>query len=248
MKDSRTILYKNLGQGVLEESTGLPYVVPEGYFDNLSTIINMKLPKENIAHQDVIKFPALDVPKGYFDDLSSNILASIDSFKNNREDELLSITPVLSEISKEIPYYMPTNYFENFKVPNKESIEEPKVAKFISITNRMVWLRVAIAASVIGILLVGAIVYSNKGKNDENNYASYKNVDIKSSIKKISDEDLEKYLNNDYIASNTEMIILDDGDAPDAPSVEQKVESVSDNDLEQYLQDVATSPTGKKGI
>lgn len=238
MENSRTILYKNLRAEELRRDMPLPYVAPEGYFDNISADIINKLPKEEVLLAG-IKKPAFNVPEGYFDDLSENILSSI---KNNKADGLAFVAPVLQTISKQVPYQVPEGYFENLQVDKKKSVEVAKEAKVVSITKRIIWLRIAVAASIIGLIVLGASISSNK--NSEN-YASYKNVDLKNSVKKVSDEDLEKYLNNDYIASNTDMIILDDGDAPD---VEQKIQSVPDEDLRQYLQDASKSKKRKKGI
>ena len=238
MENSRTILYKNLKVEELREELPLPYVVPEGYFDSISTDIMNKLPKEEFLLAD-IKTPSFSVPEGYFDNFSDNILTLI---KNNSAEELASIAPVFNTISKQVPYQVPEGYFENLLVDNNKSSEVAKTAKVVSITNRIIWLRAAVAASIIGLIVLGVSISSNK--NTES-YASYKNVDLKSSVKKVSDEDLEKYLNNDYIASNNDMIILDDGDAPD---VEQKIQSVPDEDLRQYLQDASKSKKRKKGI
>ena len=241
MENSRTILHENLRTEELQRDVPLPYIVPEGYFDTIYADIINKLPKEEVLLAG-IKQPYFDVPDGYFNDLSNNILASINAQQNNIEEELASIAPVFNTISKQVPYQVPEGYFENLQVDNNKSVEVAKEAKVISITKRTIWLRVAVAASVIGILFIGASIFSHK--NNEN-YTSYTNVDLKSSVKKVSDEDLVKYLNNDYIASNNDMIILDDGDAPD---VKQKIQAVPDADLSQYLQETRTSKNRKKGI
>lgn len=241
MENSRTILYKNLRAEEQRRDVPLPYVVPEGYFDSVSADIINKIPKEKVLLTD-IKIPRFDVPEDYFNDLSDNILSSINKQQNNIEEELASIAPVFNTISKQLLYQVPEGYFENLQVDNKKSVEVAKETKVVSITKRIIWLRVAVAASIIGLLVLGASISSNK--NSEN-YASYKNVDLKNSVKKVSDEDLEKYLNNDYIASNNDMIILDDGDAPD---VKQKIQAVPDEDLSQYLQETRTSKNRKKGI
>ena len=80
-----------------------------------------------------------------------------------------------------------------------------------------------------------------------NNYSSYKSVDVQGTVKKVSDDDLEKYLNNnEYLTSNTDMII---GDENEELNPKQEIKSVSDNELIQYLKDAGNSKkTVKKGI
>jgi hypothetical protein len=93
--------------------------------------------------------------------------------------------------------------------------------------------------------LAGFIFNDNSGiKNVSDSNIAYRGIDLNKTVKKISDDDLKMYLNNDYL-SNTDMVILDDGAAPD---VEQKVEAVSDDDLNKYLQDAATTTNLKKGL
>ena len=246
MKDSRKILYENLETEMLQTGIKLPYVVAEGYFDNFSANVLKGLTKEEALLQ-AIRVPNYNVPNGYFDDLSNQIFARVNSLKSNDDDELTLIAPVFNTISKELPYQVPDNYFERIEIAQNVVEKETKVAKIISIAKYKSWIRVAVAASIIGILVAGATIFSiNKHSKDAYlSYKSYKTEDLNASIKKLSDDDLIKYLNNDYIASNSEMIILEDGIAP---SVKQKVEAVSDKDLEEYLQEAANKPRRKKGI
>lgn len=51
------------------------------------------------------------VPDGYFDGLASSILSKIGS--QNSSDELKTLSPFLASISKQMPYTVPLNYFEN---------------------------------------------------------------------------------------------------------------------------------------
>ena len=241
MKDSKTILHESLGKKMLEQSIQLPYVVPEGYFDSLATTVLQQLPKEE-AQLPIVSQPVYAVPEGYFDGLSNSILSRVTASLQESADELATIAPVLHTISSQLPYQAPEGYFDNLSV-NMQSTEQPQVAKVISITGRILWLRKAVAASIVGVILLGATVFYQRGNGDT--YASYKNVDLNKSVNKLSDDDLIKYLDNDYIASNTETIILDDGAAP---SLEQDAQTVPDDDLTQYLHEASTHKRRKKGI
>jgi len=238
MKNSKTILHESLGKKVLEQSIGLPYAVPEGYFDRFASSVLEQLPEEAL-HLPIVSQPVFSVPEGYFDGLSNHIMARVTA--SDTLDESVGIAPVLPTLSTELPYQVPEGYFENLTI-KKQSGEQPQ-ATILSITSRKLWLRMAVAASIVGFILLAATTFYFK--DTRNNYASYKNVDLNKSVNKLSDDDLIKYLDNDYIASNTETIILDDGIAP---SLEQDAQVVPDNDMTQYLREVSRHKRHKKGI
>jgi len=104
-------------------------------------------------------------------------------------------------------------------------------------------MNIAVAASLLGIVISSAILFSTKSNNSVR-YLSYKSVDVKGSVNKLSDDELVKYLNTDVEAGSVDMTITDDGAEPD---VNQRIKSVSDFDLDSYLQESATSNV-KKGI
>ena len=241
MKNSKTILHESLGKGVLQQSIGLPYDVPEGYFDSLATTILERLPKGE-AQLLAVSQPPFSVPEAYFDRLSNNVLSIITVLSQDSGDEAVSVDPLLNTISSQLPYQTPEGYFENLTL-DTELFEQPKDTKVISIATRVLWLRMAVAASIVGVVLLAATIFYQR--DNGGTYASYKNIDLNKSVNKLSDDDLIKYLDNDYIASNTETIILDDGVAP---SLEQDAQAVPDNDMAQYLREVSKHKRRKKGI
>ena len=239
MKNSKTILHESLGKKVLEPSIGLPYDVPQGYFNHITKALLEKLPKDE-AQYNRTTLPSYSLPEGYFEGLSDNILAKVKAI--NFTDELDSVLPLIKTISRQLPYEVPVGYFDNLTI-NTTLSEQPQVAKVVYITSKKFWLRMAVAASIFGVIVLAATTFYHKETG--NTYASYKNVDLNKSVIKLSDDDLIKYLDNDYIASNTETIILDDGNAP---SLEQDAQVVPDNDMTQYLREVSTHKRRKKGI
>ena len=241
MKNSKTILQESLRTPMLEQSIKLPYAVPEGYFDSLATTLLAYLPKDKVLIKNT-SFPTFSLPEGYFEGLSDSILARVSVLSNDLGDELYSTIPVLKTISNQLPYQVPEGYFENHAIKS-QSTEQPQVARVVSIRSMRIWLRMAVAASVVGIILLAATNLYHK--DNSNSYASYKSVDLNKSVNNLSDDDLIKYLDNDYIASNTETIILDDGAAP---SIEQDAQDVTDKDLTQYLKESSKHKRHKKGI
>lgn len=227
---------------ILDKVISLPYIVPKIYFTNLALNIEMVVGNIEIIKEEGI--PNFSVPEGYFDNLSTNVLSLI-----NREEvnaELSLIAPTLKTIPTNIPYQVAEGYFNDFRVYNHQSANNASKAKVVSI-NKGRWFQIAVAASVVGIIAVSGYFIFDKQETVTNNYASYKSVDVQGSVKKVSDDDLEKYLNsNDYLTSNTDVII---GDENEDLNPKQEIKSVSDNELKQYLKEAGNSKkTVKKGI
>lgn len=101
-----------------------PYVVPEGYFDNLAQLVLARVSANSLVYS---------VPEGYFEGFASSVLdrikagqgmvgptagsalgADLESSdrKESVQGELLRLSAVLSGISRETPYRLPEGYFE----------------------------------------------------------------------------------------------------------------------------------------
>ena len=217
----------------------LPYQVEEAYFDRFSqTMI------EIVSSLDNRKQPNYVIPNDYFAGLADNILSRIKEAEI--ANELAEIT-TLNILSKDNIYSLPQGYFENFSVSLNESTAfESEIAQggnVISMNNYKKWMNIAVAASLLGIIITSAILFSTKSNNSDR-YLSYKSVDVTGSVKKLSDDELVKYLNTDVEAGSVDMTIIDDGAEPD---VDQRIKGVSDFDLDQYLQESAITNV-KKGI
>ena len=221
----------------------LPYQVDEAYFDGFTQ--NMIAIVSSLEENNQ---PNFSIPENYFDGLAVNILNRI---KEVRENEIVSTSP-LNQVSKEHLLNLPEGYFENFNVSigekvvtesDNEESEHSKSAKVVSIISYKKWMNIAVAASLLGVVISSAILFSTK-TNSSGRYLSYKSVDVKGSVNKLSDDELVKYLNTDVEAGSVDMTITDDGAEPD---VNQRIKSVSDFDLDSYLQESATSNV-KKGI
>ena len=244
-----TTIEKTFGSNSLETNkfvTGihLPYQVDDAYFDGFpQKMLEIVFSSENSKH------PNFSIPENYFSGLADNILNRIkeDNLKKDLEGE----SP-LNKVSKVHLYNLPEGYFENLSLSIGEDLEEETIikesdksegAKIVSIDRYKKWMNIAVAASLLGIVITSAILFSTKSNSSER-YLSYKSVDVKGSVKKLSDDELVKYLNTDVEAASVDMTITDDGAEPD---VDQRIKSVSDFDLDSYLQESATSNV-KKGI
>lgn len=245
MENKETILKELTATStILDKGIGLPYIVPENYFENLSIKPDFVELKTEILKEEKIQFPNLFVPDCYFNDLSSSIIATI-----NREEidkELTLLAPKLKTISNKMPYQLSDNYFNEFRVEDNQLTKSVAKIKVLSIYKNR-WFQIAIAASVASVIAISGYFIADKTSNVNNNYASYKSVDVQVSVNKVSDDDLEKYLSNsDYLTSNTEVIIGDEGEDLNP---KQEIKSVSDNELKKYLKEAGEcKKTFKKGI
>lgn len=226
-------------KSILANGICLPYQVEHSYFERFP--IEML---EKVSTSDKSQQPNYAIPNNYFDGLAGTILSKIKA--EDSSNEILN-APTLNNLSKENLYELPEGYFENFNI----TVNQPEIVKVEHITNSKVvsinkykqWMNIAVAASILGIVIASAILFSTKNNNSER-YLSYKSVDVKGNVNKLSDDELVRYLNTDVEAASVDMTIIEDGAEPD---VDQRIKSVSDFDLDLYLQESAITNL-KKGI
>ena len=247
MEKRETILNElKASSTILDKGIELPYIFSANYFDNFSANMLDNI-KENVEeYVPVTSVPNFSLPEGYFSNLSDNILASIK--KDEIKQELQIIAPTLASISNTLPYQVSSSYFDNFTANHNQFSKNHKEAKVVSITlYKRKWFQIAVAASIAGLIAISGYFANNNTSSSINTYASYKSVDVQGSARKVSDDDLEKYLNNnDNLTSNTDIII---GDENEDLNPKQEIESVSDNELKQYLKEAGDGKkTVKKGI
>ncbi len=226
----------------LDKGIDMPFVVSEAYFKNLSMDILKDIEKGEHVPNKNIEFPNYSIPNNYFSNLSNSILENI----QNKEvsDELSSFAPTLNSIAKKAPYQVPDNYFNDFTLNTKvQTTTYSSETKVVSIVNKK-WYQIAIAASIIGFIATLGYFIFEKSSSINASYASYKSVDVQGSVQKVSDDDLEKYLNNnDVVTSSTDLII---GDDAEEVNPKQEIKTVSDNELKQYLKEVGESKKNVK--
>ena len=222
----------------------LPYDVPADYFKTLPSILIKDIADDKIGSAEKLGFADYSVPDGYFEGLSNTVLASVGNIEER--DGLDSIAPIFKTISREVPYQVPAGYLENLQANALKSESKPTTTKVIPVSHAGYWTRIVVAAATVGVIVLCATLFSGRDTKTPTTYLSYKSVDLKGNLDKLSDDELEKYLNNDNLTSNADLIILDDGALPNV--AEQKIQTVSDEDLKQYLQETGTSKNVKKGI
>ena len=128
-------------------SKKMPYALPEGYFETLPFELLGKLAMP-------IHKPA--VPEGYFDALPSLLLAKVKG--QEVQQELESVAPLLNTISKQMPYEVPSGYFENLELPDRK--EAAPVISIHSKRKPWLWAAAACVLAVVGMIAWQYIFYS----------------------------------------------------------------------------------------
>ena len=168
------------------------YTVPAGYFEGLADLVLNRikaLEAGNAVEELGFLSPMLTgssrqmpytVPAGYFDELEKRLMTVVDE-SNQRlssglpaqtaEEELESISPLLSSLSKKMPFIVPEGYFETLSSGKKEQQEKTAdhltvvtETKIVSILNRQ-WFRYAAAAVITGMIALAG--FFNNGNTKE---------------------------------------------------------------------------------
>ena len=219
---------------ILNISKENTYKAPEGYFDGLAASILNRIKAtetENVQEELELLSPLLGKiekknpftsPTGYFDDLSKTITEGVQAIEFVNE-ELENLSPVMNSLKEKNVYSVPQGYFENFATETLNKIQH-QPAKVISIGFGRKILRYAAAAVVVGVMTLGAYKIINPSNAP----------DETATIAKVSDHDLEGFLDNNSIsiadtsaATNTEITEDDTKDL---------LADVSDEELQQYLE------------
>jgi hypothetical protein len=207
-----------------------PYSIPEGYFEDLASAVLAKIKGEtpfSVMDELVQLSPFLagiskkmpySVPEDFF---QSNI-EGLKAFTSENEESL-----VLSFIDKEMPYEVPTGYFANIseQVLEKVSGEGAKVVPMM----RRKWMRLAVAATVTGIMAISGIFYfGNRGSNGTSS-------DPVTAVKKASTQELNDFINTTAITDDKSQVTVNNN-----PKPEKIFADVSDKELNDFLDQMPT--------
>ncbi len=227
----------DLGSSLRNQEAQNFYTVPTGYFEELANQIMSRIKaleasntKEELAYlsslfSNASKEIPYAVPAGYFQNLSDAVLQRINEHKdhqiNNEEIEILS--PLLSSLKNKNPYSVPVGYFESL-----ETNIEKKESKVISITSRR-WYRLAVAAVVFGVIVIGGLLFIRKGQPDINkNPQAWINKNVN---KKVSTDKIDEFVK---LAEGGTLNTVGGTDA-DKQTVKELMKDVSEKEIEDFL-------------
>ena len=220
------------------------YVVPYGYFEGLPAHIMSRIKaleasnaNEELAYlspllSGVSKEMPYSVPAGFFQNLSEDVLLFVTKHKDHQtsEEEIGTLSPLLSRLKNKNPYSVPAGYFDNI-----EPRIEKKEAKVISITKRR-WYRFAVAAAIIGVIVIGGILFFNSRKVDPN-----KNPDewiAKNVNKKVSGEKIDEFVK---LAEDESLNVTDENDEAKQAEIKELMKDVPEKEIQDFLDDAIVS-------
>lgn len=199
------------------------FSVPPGYFDNLAFDIINKI------ERDILPVPAnpFEVPAAYFESFASNVMLKIQEEETRRIKELEETAPVLAKIGNKNVYTVDKNYFENTLENWKKPIAQTPVIAINSFKSRL--LRLAAAASVLGLVITASILYVNNNHQIVNDNTS---TEIRKQLANLSTEDISNYLQKDENHQTLSRPAVDDS----VPDIENMLKKATDDEIEKYLE------------
>ena len=229
-----------LGSGLKDHNPQNIYTVPAGYFEGLAVqILNRIKALEATNAKDELKYlsPLLSsiskempysVPPGFFQNLSEDVLKIISEQEDYQtsEEEIESLSPLLSSLKNKKTYSAPTGYFERL-----ETKIEKKETKVISISRRS-WYRLAIAAVVIGIVVIGGLLFIKSGQvNPVDNPHAW----IEKNVKKVDQAKIDEFVSlaNDDSSEKVD----NESDAAKKAEIKELMKDVSEKEIEEFLND-----------
>lgn len=212
--------------------------VPEGYFEGFAARMMDKIKDISSPSGEEIQSPLLSrigknmpyqVPEGYFDTLEPIV-------------EEPGLSPLMAGLKGMTAYEAPEGYFERLPEilsARIGSLKEKSPARVISISRqKKVWWQYSAAAVVAAfVFTIGWLrLHTPSGKQGVNN------MDVAQSLAKVSDQDIQSYLDNqdnhmaqiqqdDVTGNSTASLEFSDND------IKSFLGDVSDNDLSQYMEE-----------
>jgi hypothetical protein len=201
-----------------------PYSVPQDYFNSLAESVLLHVQLSQL--RNTATATPFSVPEGYFENLAGSILSNTRNGdrKNEVQEELSAIAPLLNTIHKGNTFSVPHDYFEKFSVPVKPERKESKIISLSS--NIRKWVTYSAAASVLFIIATTSYLYVTiHSKNIE------KHLPIEQRIAELNEQEILNYLkDNDGITSGNFIPA-----AAEDPEIQHMLQRVSDEEIENYL-------------
>lgn len=233
---------KNMKSFLADHINEPVYEIPNEYFERFPSamlqLLNADDDEKTLSQKITGSYPdnitnPFSVPDGYFDTLPQKILSQVKQNENSisAAEEIAAISPLLSGISKQMPYPVPAGYFEN----NFSNINKKPAKVFAFNFTRKNWLRYAAAAIVIGIISISGFLYFNQSSKIDPS----KNPEawVKNNTKKITTDELESFIE----LSNIETAALQPSiqNPVKSSEMEDLMEDVPDTDIQKFLNETS---------
>jgi hypothetical protein len=196
--------------------------------------------KEELSHisqkiMEVSERNPFFLQDGYFEELPEKIMASIRSENMSAQGEIMQLSPVLAGLKEKETYRIDKDYFGQQNAELFHSHDK----KVIQIKN---WRRLAMAASLTGILGLGTILYSQYGKSHDvisSGLAIKTEAQFNQKLSELNSEDIMKYLKQYASAYDQHEMeyMIDPNHLPDEkeyfsdPTLNELMKEVNDADI-----------------
>lgn len=238
----------DLGSSFKDHNPQNIYAVPAGYFEGLADqILNRIKALESTDAKDELKYlsPLLSnlsketpysVPAGFFQNFNEDVLKRIsekenhlrkESFGQTSQEEIESLSPLLSGLKNKNTYSVPAGYFDTLK----QRIEK-KEARVVSITGRK-WYRLAAAAVIIGIVVIGGLLFI---KQRQINPVDNPHAWIEKNVKKVDKTKIDELVS---LTSNGDLTDKSgsESDAVQKAEIKELMKDVPEKEIEDFLND-----------
>ncbi|GAA4321211.1 hypothetical protein [Flaviaesturariibacter amylovorans] len=222
-----------LGSTLPHGPTGIPYAVPEGFFDAFPGTLLARL--HEVA--------ATDDPKAELEGLSPLLAGLPKRMPFSVPEGFFGATPalpgapelpaLLSAHDRRMPYTVPGGYFESLPETLLEAVR-PK-AKVVPLGRRP-WYRTAAAAAVVGLLAIGGWFYSGSGTGTTPDVAANPEAWVEKRLNSVPDQALEEFIETADPVHGADLA----RNEPRKAEVNSLLSDVSDQEMAAFLEQVPT--------
>jgi len=177
------------------------------------------------------------VQDGYFEELPNQMISNIRTDNMSAGEEIMQLSPVLAGLKEKETYQIEHGYFAQQTIALHEI--QPNAAKIISVKY---WRRLAIAASLTGILGLSVFLYSQYGKSHDlisSGLAIKTEAQFNQKLSELDAEEIMKYLNQYASVYDRDQMdyMIDPNHLPDEteyfndPTLNELIMEVNDTDI-----------------
>ncbi|MEP6748744.1 MAG: hypothetical protein ABJB86_13525 [Bacteroidota bacterium] len=235
------------------------YQVPENYFESLAeNILNRIKAQENDAKDElellspllgkIGKKTPFTSPENYFTDFSENVMAGVKAVEFVNE-ELENLSPTMLELKSKQVYEVPEGYFDTNPAIILDKAKQQQPAKVLSVNFGRKIMKYAAAAIITG--MIGLSGYLYLGNSVSKPPVASSKLGFDSSFAKVSDQDIENFLDNNAITLadiGTDTSIGTDSsntvstDGMNANDSKDLLADISDEELQKYVDQHVETP------
>lgn len=237
---------------VLQQACANPYSVPAGYFDELAGSILMRVKAEQAltAQEELsVLSPLLskldkkllfEAPAGYFAELTENVVSGARAIDFVNE-ELENLSPVMAGLKDKQVYTVPADYFDGLPGQVLDRVKKAaEPARVVSIGQGRKVMRYAVAAAVIGIVVMAAWWFTGTKSGTVT-----PDVAVAAKVDKIPEEELQSYLEEGSVVLPADLLAANTKPEIEAGDMTDLLQNVSDEEIQKYLeQNMLTRNTG----